>query len=82
MDMTYASGYWQIKVQWIGINIRLLMNRSPLNMYNIYLKIWHKFKICIYTYSSIIHIDNQVELSNETTLVLKSSTKVKSFMRV
>ncbi len=39
-------------------------------------------KICIYTYSSIIHIDNQVELNNETTLVFKSSTKVKSLMRV
>lgn len=82
MDMTYASSYRRITIQWIWINIRLLMNISPLNMYNAYLKIWHKFKICIYTYSSIIHIDNQVELNNETTMVLKSSTKVKSHMRV
>jgi hypothetical protein len=82
MDMTYALGNWRIKVKWIWINIRLLMNISPLNMYNTYFLISHKFKICIYTYSSIIHIDNQVELNNETTMVLKSSTKVKCLMRV
>jgi hypothetical protein len=31
---------------------------------------WHKFQICIYTYSLIIHIDNLIELDNQTTLVL------------
>ncbi len=31
---------------------------------------WHKVQICIYTNSLIIHIDNLIELDNQTTLVL------------
>jgi hypothetical protein len=69
MNMTYALGYWLFEVQWIWICIKLSMNISLPIMYNIYFYIKCKFKICIFSYPPIKHIDNWVELDNWTTLV-------------